>query len=74
MKAWRTLRLGRWSAMVGPSIRGRCWLLVCETSIIFVGGSAVALIADVIGRLCQSWLTRWRRSVAMERNNLLRMR
>lgn len=74
MKAWRSVKLRRWSLFVGPRIRGRCWLVVYETTIIFGGHSAVALIADVISRVFTSGLTRWRRSVFMEKHNLLRMR
>ena len=50
MKRWHTLALGRFEAMVGPSIRGRCYLICAENTVIVSAPSACELIAHVIGR------------------------
>jgi hypothetical protein len=47
---WRSLSMGRWCAMLGPSVTGRCWLICAENTVIFSGQSACELIAHVIGR------------------------
>jgi hypothetical protein len=50
MKRWYELSIGGWSAMLGPQVTGRCWLICAENTVIFSGQSACELIAHVIGR------------------------
>jgi hypothetical protein len=62
MTLWRTLSLGRWSAMLGPSVSGRLLLICHDTTIIFTGRSLCELLASVAARLwragsCANWLT-----------------
>jgi hypothetical protein len=50
---WHSLSLGRWSAMAGPSVTGRCYLLCAHGTVIFSAQSACELIASVLARLCR---------------------
>jgi hypothetical protein len=47
MTLWRTVNVGRWSAMVGPSVRGRCYLICHNAGIVFSACSLAELVAQV---------------------------
>jgi hypothetical protein len=51
---WRTLHLGRWCVMTARGVTGRCWLMVCDNTVMLSADSLLALIALAIGRV-------WRR-------------
>jgi hypothetical protein len=51
-KLWRTVNVGRWSAMLGPSVSGRLLLICHDTTIAFAASSLGELVASVVARLC----------------------
>jgi hypothetical protein len=53
MKRWYELSIGGWSALLGPSVSGRLFLICRDTTIIFAGDSLGELLASVLARLCR---------------------
>lgn len=53
MKRWHEFSIGRWSAMVGPSVSGKLLLICHETTIVFAAGSLGELVAGVVARVCR---------------------
>lgn len=50
MKRWYELSIGRWSAMLGPSVSGRLFLICHDTTIVFAGRSLGDLVAHLGAR------------------------
>jgi hypothetical protein len=65
MALWRTMNIGRWCAMLGPSVSGKLLLICHDTTIIFAGRSVCELLAAVMSRACRAF----RYSIPLSLNN-----
>ena len=50
MKRWHEFSIGRWCAMIGPSVSGRLFLICHDTTIVFAGCSLGELVAHGAAR------------------------
>jgi hypothetical protein len=51
MKRWHEFSIGRWCAMIGPSVAGLCYLICVENTVVLSAQSPGELIASVVARL-----------------------